>query len=380
MPFFNKRVLMINDQFNYLSSGGHWRTINLAEGLNYLKYDVWLATPHLKFHIKELKKINVSNLIQKYNNNIINHLLNAVLPFRYALEKTKYKFVYLQLPMPITKGFCEFIFKFKFTPTVLDFGDLWGYKSYESIFATLHEAIASIIVKNATIVTAASNELANYLKRLSKRNVYVLNNSVDCINVFNPALYPFDREKFGIPKEKLVIIYSGTISKSKGVHNIVRVAENIPKDLLKELLFFIVGDGPYLNEMKINVKKLGLSNSFYFTGFVPREEIPKYLKLANLGIVSPSPIRGGLIKLAEYMAMGIIPIVPPNSWPTEHIKNGTNGLVARIEEYPVILDKLYNNKEQIYKMSKEARTYAIDNFDIRKVAEKLIEYLSKNGY
>jgi len=371
---------MLNDQFNYLSSGGHWRTINLAEGLSYLKYDVWLATPYLKFHIKELKKINVSNLIQKYNNNILLHLVNAFLPIRYVLERTKYKFIYLQLPMPITKGLCEFTFKFKLTPTVLDFGDLWGYKSYESIFATLHEAIASITVQNATIVTAASNELANYLERLSKRSVYVLNNSVDCINVFNPNLYSFDREKVGIPKEKLVIIYSGTISKSKGVHNIIHVAEIIPKELLKELLFLIVGEGPYLNEMKINVKKLGLSNSFYFTGFVPRKEIPKYLKLANLGIVSPSPIRGGLIKLAEYMAMGIIPLVPPNSWPTEHIKHGINGIVARIEEYPVILDRIYNNKEQIYKISKEARIYAINNFDIRNVAKKLLDYLSENGY
>jgi len=378
MSSSNKRVLMINDQFNYLSSGGHWRTINLAEGLSYLKYDVWLATPYLKFHVKELKKINVLNLTQKYNNNILNYLANAVLLFKYTLEKTKYKFAYLQLPIPITKGLCEFTFKLRFTPTVLDFGDLWGYKSYESIFATLHERIASIIVQNATIVTAASNELANYLKRLSKRNVYVLNNSVDCINVFNPDLYSFDREKFGIPKEKLVIIYSGTISKSKGVHNIVRVAENISKDLLKELLFFIVGDGPYLNEMKINIKKLGLSNSFYFTGFVPREDIPKYLKLANLGIVSPSPIRGGLIKLAEYMAMGIIPIVPPNSWPTEHIKHGINGFVVKIEEYSDILNKL--NKEQIYEMSKEARIYAINNFDIRNVAKRLIDYLSENGY
>jgi len=377
MSSFNKRILMINDQFNYLSSGGHWRTINLAEGLSYLKYDVWLATPNLKFHVKELKKINVLNLMQKYNNNIINHLVNAFLPFKYALEKTKYKFVYLQLPMPITKGVCEFIFKFRFTPTVLDFGDLWGYKSSESLFATLHEALASIIVQNANIVTAASYELANYLKRLSKRNVYVLNNSVDCINVFNPDLYSFNREKFSISKEKLVIIYSGTISKSKGVHNIVRVAENIPKDLLKELLFLVVGDGPYLNEMKINVKKLGLSNSFYFTGFVSREEIPKYLKIANLGIVSPSPIRGGLIKLAEYMAMRIIPIVPPNSWPAEHIKHGINGFVARIEEYSDIFNKL--NKEQIYEMSKEARIYAINNFDIRNVAKRLIDYLSENG-
>ena len=71
MPSFNKRILMINDQFNYLCSGGHWRTINLAEGLSYLKYDVWLATPYLKFHVKELKKIKVLNLTQKYNNNIL---------------------------------------------------------------------------------------------------------------------------------------------------------------------------------------------------------------------------------------------------------------------------------------------------------------------
>jgi glycosyltransferase involved in cell wall biosynthesis len=135
--------------------------------------------------------------------------------------------------------------------------------------------------------------------------------------VFNPDLYSFNREKFGLLKEKLIIIYSSIILKSKDMHNIVHVAENISKVLLKEILFLIIEDGPYLNEMKTNGKKLGLSNSFYFTGFVPREEIPKYLKLANLGIVSPSHIRGELIKLVEYMAMGIIPIIPPNYWPAD---------------------------------------------------------------
>jgi hypothetical protein len=49
MLSFNKRILLVNDQFNYLSSGGCWRTRNLAEGLNYLKYDVRLVIPYLKF-------------------------------------------------------------------------------------------------------------------------------------------------------------------------------------------------------------------------------------------------------------------------------------------------------------------------------------------
>jgi glycosyltransferase involved in cell wall biosynthesis len=76
------------------------------------------------------------------------------------------------------------------------------------------------------------------------------------------------------------------------------------------------------------------------------------------------------------MAMGIIPIVPPNSWPAEHIKHGINGFVAKIEEYSDILNKL--NRGQIYKMSNEARIYAINNFDIRNVAKRLINYLSEN--
>jgi hypothetical protein len=31
-------------------------------------------------------------------------------------------------------------------------------------------------------------------------------------------------------------------------------------------------------------------------------------------------------------------------------------------------------------MSNEARIYAINNFDIRNVAKRLLEYLSENGY
>jgi glycosyltransferase involved in cell wall biosynthesis len=61
-----------------------------------------------------------------------------------------------------------------------------------------------------------------------------------------------------------------------------------------------------------------------------------------------------------------------------YIKHRVNCFVVRIEEYFDILNKL--NKEQIYEMSKEARIYAINNFDIRNIAKRLINYLSENGY
>jgi glycosyltransferase involved in cell wall biosynthesis len=375
-----KRILMINDQFNYLSSGGHWRTINLASGLSELGYDVWLATPNIKFNLHYLRKIKFSNLIPKYNNNYINHLVNAILPIKFALEPQCYEFVYIQLPMPITKGFCEFIFKIKSIPVVVDFGDMWGYKTPESIFAKLHEAIATIIVKNASLITACSYELAHYLKLLSGKNVYVLNNSVDCFNMFNPDLYyTIKRINLGLEENKLVIVYSGSVSKSKNVHLIVNVAKVIPKEILNEIVFMIIGDGPYLNEMILEVKRAGLINNFIFTGFLPREKLPSYLKLSDLGIVSLSPIRGGLIKLAEYMAMGVVPIVPPNSWPSEHIRNGENGFITNVEELPELLNKIYNNRIMLHQLSNVARDYAIKNFDIRNVANKLLLYL-KNSH
>src|SRR5579875_976333 len=369
------KVLLINDQFDIYSSGGHWITLNLAKGLYNLGLNVFLGTPFIKFSFDELRKIDASKLKPKLiKNNYLYHLINGIFPLKYGFSKENYSFIYIQLPMPITKGLCDILFKFRKIPTIIDFGDLWGFKNQKSYSSIIHDSFLKIILNNSSFITVASNDLKNYIKNSTHKNIFILNNSVDCINEFNPDLYPKENELYKKYRDKLIITYSGTVSKSKNVDLIVELARNLSRDILKNIIFLIIGDGPYLNEMKSSVKKLGLQESFHFTGFLYREQIPYYLRISNLGIVSLTKIKGGLIKLAEYMAMGVTPIVPAESWPSEHIKHGSNGIVVdKFEDILKYIEIFYLKQEMLTKISQEARNYALLNFDIRVVSKELLQ-------
>lgn len=81
------------------------------------------------------------------------------------------------------------------------------------------------------------------------------------------------RSSIGLTKEHFIFLYLGRISGEKSIDTILKAfakkAYKNPKAIL-----LIVGDGPYLDNLKTLAKELGILDKVKFTGFIEWNDIP----------------------------------------------------------------------------------------------------------
>jgi len=80
-------------------------------------------------------------------------------------------------------------------------------------------------------------------------------------------------------KGKKVILYQGAVNVGRGIEWMI---EAMP--LLDNFVFYVIGGGDILKELKEKVKKLGLTDKVFFTGKIPFEKLPEYTAHADIGI------------------------------------------------------------------------------------------------
>lgn len=80
-------------------------------------------------------------------------------------------------------------------------------------------------------------------------------------------------------KGKKVLLYQGAVNIGRGLEWII---DTMP--LLDEFIFYIIGDGDVMEELKERVKQRGVEDRVIFTGRIPFEELPAYTAVADIGI------------------------------------------------------------------------------------------------
>ena len=119
------------------------------------------------------------------------------------------------------------------------------------------------------------------------------------------------RELLGLPKNKVIIMYTGRLNKGRGIETIIDAASILGD---KNLYFLIIGGNP--EEIKYWRKyKLKKKNQFNlkFLGFIQNSKIPFYHKAADI-LVAPYSSKCSTvewmspIKIFEYMASKV-PII-----------------------------------------------------------------------
>ena len=80
-------------------------------------------------------------------------------------------------------------------------------------------------------------------------------------------------------KGKKVILYQGAVNKGRGIE---RMIDAMP--FLNDFIFYVVGDGDILNELKEKAKKMHLLDRVIFTGQIPFEDLSAYTARADVGI------------------------------------------------------------------------------------------------
>lgn len=182
----------------------------------------------------------------------------------------------------------------------------------------------------------------------SSTKIHTVRNGIDLQRFYNAT--PLSRSSLGFTEKDFIVVYSGRINPEKGVKELIQAFKRL-KDYPHIKLMIIGGSffgneqghDPFIQSLQEEAKEL--SNRIIFTGYVPYEQIPSYLKMADVAAVpsmwdDPFPTT-----ILEAMAAGL-PIVATHSG---GIKESCGQCAIIVEKSSVIeglhtsLLNLYNN-------------------------------------
>ncbi|MFA5720576.1 MAG: glycosyltransferase [Acholeplasmataceae bacterium] len=160
------------------------------------------------------------------------------------------------------------------------------------------------------------------------------------------------RSSLGIANE-FVCLYVGRISGEKSIDVLV---EGFSKTDNENMKFLIVGDGPYMENLKQLVKKFNLENKVIFTGMVEWQTVGLYYQLGDCFLNASISETQGLTYI-EALAAGMPLLVKYDSVLEAVVTDGHNGLFFyENDQLPKLITKLKNDQELLSTLQKNAVT------------------------
>ena len=159
------------------------------------------------------------------------------------------------------------------------------------------------------------------------------------------------RKELKILPEKVIAVSTGRIEIEKGFKDLSSI---IKKDDNKNLVFIIVGEGSYLNKMKLELVNEQKEKKVYFLGY--RDDISNVLNASNIFIL-PTWHETFCMSIAEATSAGL-PVLSSNvGGIPEIIKNNINGYLLEVGDnngYNKKINELVSNLKLRNNMSADA--------------------------
>jgi glycosyltransferase involved in cell wall biosynthesis len=149
------------------------------------------------------------------------------------------------------------------------------------------------------------------------------------------------------------LLYVGRVSKEKNLPFLVEVFRTLSQQM-DNVSLIVVGDGPYLEEMKKELE----GTPAIFTGYLD-EKLPAVYAACDLFVFPSTTDTFGNVVL-EAQASGLPVIVSDQGGPQENLIPGKTGLVVPANDGAALLEAiqtLLSNKEVLKGMAREARRY-----------------------
>lgn len=242
---------------------------------------------------------------------------------------------------------------------------VWGHGSDVYLPWRFKWIISKIVIENAGIVVALSEDMRKRIKKKDDKNIIVLPNGIDI------ELFKKGAQNLNPSNDKKTILFVGTLHNVKGVIYLID-AIKIVSQTMSEVSLLIVGDGKDREELKRIVDRLNLNRYIQFVGKVPNERIPEYMARSDI-FVLPSLSEGLPVVVLEAMASGL-PIIATNvGGLPDIIKNGENGFLVKPKNSKEIAEKILvvlKNDELKKKMSNNNKQKA-NEYSWEKIVKKL---------
>ncbi len=187
------------------------------------------------------------------------------------------------------------------------------------------------------------------------------------------------RHGHGVKPDEFLVMYSGSIARKQGLETFVETAAELCD--VGDIVFYLVGEGPCLQDLKVRAQDLRLAN-LRFLPLQPRETLPLQLSAADaLVITQKRAIREVVFpgKLLYYMASGrpIIAAVNSESETGRFVASQAVGLVVPPEAPKALAEAvrfLRANRQEADRLGRNGRQVAEEKFDRRIVLKNFAEH------
>ena len=237
--------------------------------------------------------------------------------------------VFLRKPM-VTKLVGDFAWEYSIRHGLIDKNegiDDFQRKRY-SFEVELLKRLQLFYVSKAGAVIAPSQYFKGIISGwgIPQDKIRVIYNAIE-VSEYDPACSKEEaRKRLGLNGK--IILTVARLTPWKGVDRIIEVLPEIRRQI-NEANLVVVGDGPELGNLQGLARELGVKGYVSFVGRVPHEEVPYYLRAADVFVLY-SGYEGLPHIVLEAMATGVPVILSNKGGNPEVIEDGVNGLLVPI--------------------------------------------------
>ena len=324
MPYSKKplKILHIAPTPFFADRGCHMRILGEIRALQAQGYEIVLTTYHNGKDVKNLKIRRIINIPwykkldagSSWHKLYLDILLLWTSIRTYFEEKPDIIHGHLHEGALIGKVVSVLLSGGK-TPVIFDVqgsltGELetYGFLRNLRLLKILFFTLEKLICKLPDHFVCSSESATQFIKSKMKVPAHKVTSIIDGIypDFFQCKKDGAFKEQLGLPKSKKIVIYTGSLMRSKGIDYFLNAIPKIVTQY-KDVRFLIVGYP--VQPSKERAKKLKIDDLVHFAGKVDYFQLPKYLAIADVAIDPKVDEAGeGSGKIINYMGAGL-PVV-----------------------------------------------------------------------
>ena len=172
-------------------------------------------------------------------------------------------------------------------------------------------------------------------------------------------------------KDETVLISIGRLAPEKNWDTLLRAFAKV-YEKHPEMRLILIGDGTARQSLESLASELGITERVTFTGALPFEEIPRYLKAADLFAFASVTETQGLVTI-EAMAAGLPVVAVDGPGTHDIVEHGKQGFLVENDPDALAkgLDKLLSDPQRAKRFSNNALKKA-KTFDVNELGKQLV--------
>jgi glycosyltransferase involved in cell wall biosynthesis len=250
--------------------------------------------------------------------------------------------------------------------------------------AAIEEGLQVFDAKLATACRTVTDNLAAKLRRAGVRSskIHVIGNGADPRS-FHPLPMQTSRKAFGLPEDRFLVGFAGTMTVWHGLDTAVRALAQLARRRT-EIDMVLFGDGPDESRIRDLADQLGVSDRVHLMGRVPFADANQAINCFDLAI-APFTARRNMetgiaaIKLGDYAAAGK-PVIASALPGTKELASRGWLMTTPPDNAPALAEailELADDPERRARMSSTARADAEGPMSWQAVAGRILDLVER---